>query len=357
MFRRAIELNPNYATAHHWFAILLRDWGRPRDALGQAEIAFDLDPCRREPTACGRRSWIRSGVQRKRSPATRKGSRSIRGLHWPINSLALCSPRGIGLLDRAIPWMEKALSLDPANPFILAETVSYYRQLGEDAEASRWLEHALERGGRSWQVNESAAIESFLRGDREAGRTYARRAEAAYPYRVWLLRDDDLRKGDYATARARYAKAYPELLAKEPPEITASNLEGAIDLALVLQHTGESDRATVLLDRAGEVIQRYPRRSSEGGGVGWHMIEEISLHTLRGDKARALARLRAMRYGGSWLRTLAYHRDLDPNLDSIRNEPEFKAVFADIERDMAQQRARLAARPKDAPLELTEASR
>jgi hypothetical protein len=35
------------------------------------------------------------------------------------------------------------------------------------------------------------------------------------------------------------------------------------------------------------------------------------------------------------------------------NEPEFKAVFADIERDMAKQRAALAARPKDAPLDLT----
>ena len=48
-----------------------------------------------------------------------------------------------------------------------------------------------------------------------------------------------------------------------------------------------------------------------------------------------------------------YARDFDPNLAPIRNDPEFKAIFADIERDMAQQRARLAARPKDAPLELS----
>jgi hypothetical protein len=47
-----------------------------------------------------------------------------------------------------------------------------------------------------------------------------------------------------------------------------------------------------------------------------------------------------------------YDRDFDPNLASIRNEPEFKAVSADIERDMAQQRAALAARPKDSPLDL-----
>ena len=37
---------------------------------------------------------------------------------------------------------------------------------------------------------------------------------------------------------------------------------------------------------------------------------------------------------------------------SIRNNAEFKAVFADIERDIAKQRAALAARPKDAPLDL-----
>jgi hypothetical protein len=52
-----------------------------------------------------------------------------------------------------------------------------------------------------------------------------------------------------------------------------------------------------------------------------------------------------------------YYRDFDPKLASIRNEPEFNAVFAVIERDMAQQRARLAAQPKDAALEPTPESR
>jgi len=47
-----------------------------------------------------------------------------------------------------------------------------------------------------------------------------------------------------------------------------------------------------------------------------------------------------------------YHRDVDPNLASIRRATEFKAIFADIKRDMAQQRARLAVRSKDAPLDL-----
>jgi hypothetical protein len=57
-----------------------------------------------------------------------------------------------------------------------------------------------------------------------------------------------------------------------------------------------------------------------------------------------------------WRALWRYFRDFDPNLASIRNEPEFKAVFADIERDMARQRAELAARPKNAPLNFNTAS-
>ena len=84
---------------------------------------------------------------------------------------------------------------------------------------------------------------------------------------------------------------------------------------------------------------------------------DVQIHALRGEKTKALAALREAEqagWRGPWWR---YYRDFEPNLASIRNEPEFKAIFADIERDMAQQRARLAARPKDAPLELTDASR
>ncbi len=43
-FRRAIELNPSYATAHHWFAIVLSAMGRQSEALAEIQIAQQLDP-------------------------------------------------------------------------------------------------------------------------------------------------------------------------------------------------------------------------------------------------------------------------------------------------------------------------
>jgi TolB-like protein/DNA-binding winged helix-turn-helix (wHTH) protein/Tfp pilus assembly protein PilF len=43
-FQRAIELNPGYATAHHWNAMNLGLLGRPKDALVEMRKAENLDP-------------------------------------------------------------------------------------------------------------------------------------------------------------------------------------------------------------------------------------------------------------------------------------------------------------------------
>jgi TolB-like protein/Tfp pilus assembly protein PilF len=43
-FRRAIELNPSYATARHWFSFYLGDMGRFDEALAEAKRARELDP-------------------------------------------------------------------------------------------------------------------------------------------------------------------------------------------------------------------------------------------------------------------------------------------------------------------------
>ena len=43
-FRRAIELNPGYATAHHWYAWHLSEMGRNREAIAEMRKAQNLDP-------------------------------------------------------------------------------------------------------------------------------------------------------------------------------------------------------------------------------------------------------------------------------------------------------------------------
>ncbi|MCO6511749.1 MAG: protein kinase [Aridibacter famidurans] len=43
-FTRAIELNPSYSTAHHWFALALAAMDRPEQAIEQIDMALELEP-------------------------------------------------------------------------------------------------------------------------------------------------------------------------------------------------------------------------------------------------------------------------------------------------------------------------
>ncbi|NIM91464.1 MAG: protein kinase [Candidatus Aminicenantes bacterium] len=43
-FRRAIEINPNYATAHHWYALTLMAMARHEEAIKEIKRAQELDP-------------------------------------------------------------------------------------------------------------------------------------------------------------------------------------------------------------------------------------------------------------------------------------------------------------------------
>jgi tetratricopeptide (TPR) repeat protein len=43
-YKRTIELNPNYATARHWYSIYLSVVGRHEEAIAEAKRALELDP-------------------------------------------------------------------------------------------------------------------------------------------------------------------------------------------------------------------------------------------------------------------------------------------------------------------------
>ncbi len=43
-FRKAIELNPSYSTAHHWFALALAAMGKREESIEQIKLAMELEP-------------------------------------------------------------------------------------------------------------------------------------------------------------------------------------------------------------------------------------------------------------------------------------------------------------------------
>jgi len=136
--------------------------------------------------------------------------------------------------------------------------------------------------------------------------------------------------------RALYESGYPELVNSDSPVVNGSNYASAIDVAAVLQAAGNPERAAVLLDGAERALHDNQRMGWEGFG-----LLDAQIHALRGDTAKALVALREAEIAGWRSFGWRYARDFDPNFAAIRGEPEFKSVFADMEADMARQRAAL----------------
>jgi tetratricopeptide (TPR) repeat protein len=193
----------------------------------------------------------------------------------------------------------------------------------------------------------------LYRGDEAVALNYGRKAFAISPF-DWLeltfLRDYELRSERYAGARALYEQSYPELLSQDYPKIDNGNYEAAINLALVLFKTGEQERADLLLNRSFQHVQTLPRLGMRYG------IAAVQIYTLRGDKQRAVSALRQAIDEG-WRDLWWYFLKLKPDLGLLHDEPEFQAMVAEIEADMAAQLARVREMEKNGELEpIPEAS-
>jgi tetratricopeptide (TPR) repeat protein len=241
----------------------------------------------------------------------------------------------LGYLDEAVVWYAKGISLDPGNPRKSALLGLLFLDLGDRGKAEYWIERSIELGPGSFWPNLATHVLHLYRGDEAAALDYARRAFALNPLFVWLLRDHELRAGRYAEARALYEESYPELLNEGDPMVDGSNWGTAIGLALVLSKTGEQEHADLLLNRSFQHIQQIPRVGLWGYGIA-----DVQIYALQGEKQKALATLQQAIDEG-WRFRWWYHLKLDPNLESLHDEPEFQAMVKEIEADMAAQLARV----------------
>jgi TolB-like protein/DNA-binding winged helix-turn-helix (wHTH) protein/Tfp pilus assembly protein PilF len=175
-YRRAIELNPNYATAHHWYAEHLVWRGRFEEALQESEKARQLDPMsliiaadrgvifyysRQYDRAIAdlssvlqmdpnfsRAHMIRDAyVEKAMTPEALADIESHRPAHptaWYLSSLAYVYGRG-GRHEEAARALQKLLELNQSQPVDPAAIFFAYLGLGDREQALAWLEKAYEQ--------------------------------------------------------------------------------------------------------------------------------------------------------------------------------------------------------------------
>ncbi|HEU4597697.1 MAG TPA: protein kinase, partial [Pyrinomonadaceae bacterium] len=148
-FRRAIELNPNYATAHQWYASYLVQVGRSREALAEIRRAQELDPLSAIISA---NAGLYLYYARDYDAATEQLRKT----------LEVDEQFGVAHLYLGYVYLQQAGRADEA----VAELQKAVKYMGEDPETLSALGHAYAVAGRR---AEAVAVLTQLRALRERG--------------------------------------------------------------------------------------------------------------------------------------------------------------------------------------------
>jgi tetratricopeptide (TPR) repeat protein len=147
-FRRAIELNPNYGTAHHWYSFsVLRLSRRLGEELREAQRALELDPL--APVMClnmGQTLYLREefdkAIEYYEKALAIDPNFLVAYLHQAGSYLASGRyGKGIELMEAYLPRVQTKTQTS----VVLA---SAYGMAGRNAEAKRLLEEADQAGDK-----------------------------------------------------------------------------------------------------------------------------------------------------------------------------------------------------------------
>jgi TolB-like protein/Flp pilus assembly protein TadD len=181
--KRAIALNPNYATTYHWYADYLVVMGRLDEAIAQIKRAQELDPL----------SLIINTVLGLRLYHARQYDQAIEQCQKTLEmdpNFAMAhfllgqAYERKGKHEEAIAALQKATGLSPANPMIVSALGHAYAVSGQGREAMKIL-HQLQDFSQQRYISpyEMAIIYAGL-GETEQAFAFL---EKAYADRSWRL--------------------------------------------------------------------------------------------------------------------------------------------------------------------------
>jgi tetratricopeptide (TPR) repeat protein len=137
-FRRGIELNPGYATAHHWFAWHLSVSGRNREAIAELKKAQSLDPLSLIINADLAELLLIGHLYDESIQQSRKTIELDKSFPLAHNQLGVAYLQQ-HMYEDAIAELQEAVKLSAGSPTCMANLGRAYALSGRKNEAGRVL--------------------------------------------------------------------------------------------------------------------------------------------------------------------------------------------------------------------------
>lgn len=165
-FQRAIELNPNYSTAHHLYAHLLMQMGRTDEGLREARRALELDPLS---------PFINNGLARQYYLARQYDkaieqclrATQIDPSYLPARILIGLAYVQIGKASEAVSALEQARDMAPTLPMAHALLAYAYVHVGRKADAQQELAELTQMSHTRYVPSSYFAVVSIAFGNKD----------------------------------------------------------------------------------------------------------------------------------------------------------------------------------------------
>ncbi|MDA4123643.1 MAG: tetratricopeptide repeat protein [Thaumarchaeota archaeon] len=138
-FRRAIGLNPSYATAHHWYAWCLESLGRQREGYAEVMLAEALDPLSLAITMSAVYRCVWSGEFDEARERIRK-MEEIDPTSPFIAEARMVYHFAKRDWDNALLYLRKMIDADPTDPYLYSNVAYIYAVTGRRGEALKLVE-------------------------------------------------------------------------------------------------------------------------------------------------------------------------------------------------------------------------
>ncbi|OLD26035.1 MAG: hypothetical protein AUJ04_06700 [Acidobacteria bacterium 13_1_40CM_3_55_6] len=175
-YKRALELNPNYPTAHQWYAVYLMSAGRFAEALAQTRRAQELDPFSLPINMTP--GWVLLNA--------RQYDQSIEQLRKTLemDPHFILTHHRLGLVyeqkgkyDEAIAEFREVINLSAGKPLGITALAHAYALAGKRAEAQKTLVESQEISKQRYVSSAAIALIYAALGDKDQAFTWLEKAD------------------------------------------------------------------------------------------------------------------------------------------------------------------------------------
>ncbi len=335
LFQKAIELDPGYALAYaalgDAYSMRWLNYGYPREwadeALKMSQKAISLDPSLAE-------GYKALGLVQESTGKVSEGLESyLKAVDLnPSYAPAVANIGGIyfrlGKYDEALKWTRKAAELQPGFARFYALVGLQYFYLHYDDLATSWLKRALDFQPEGVFPQLVLAHIDFFSGKIQPAKEKVQKVLSLNPEEsnaLNLAGDIEL-----ITRNFRQASIFYEKLA----ELTSFFWLFGNKLAYVLLKLGDRERAKKILEDNLVYYLENPALNEEGSPFPFYAAEVYAMMNKKQEALSWLKKAVSLGYGDRWM-------FVDPLLENIRNEKDYKSLMAEVKNRIDKMRKRI----------------